>query len=94
MTWQGKRRKQLPTNWAAIRKQRLELDGYRCTATVERTNAEMRMLGSLTTQRLVGDRCTARATEVDHHLNPDDHRLSSLRSLCQNHHEQRAGQTA
>lgn len=72
MTWRGERRRQLPPDWPARRRARLELDGQQCTALDSR-----------------GYRCTARATDVDHHVTPHDHRIEALRSLCDFHHKQK-----
>lgn len=76
MAWSNKavseRRKRLPRNWHQLRRQRLELDGYRCVAIRADT----------------GERCEARATDVDHLIEmEDDHRLEALQSLCSHHHD-------
>lgn len=36
-----------------------------------------------------GQRCTVRATDVDHRERGDDHSMSNLRSLCGWHHQRR-----
>lgn len=36
--------------------------------------------------RLAGERCTHRATEVDHIVRGDDHRLSNLQAVCSDCH--------
>lgn len=84
MTWLGKRRNQLPSNWGAVRKARLEMDGYRCTAL------EMHYDGRDEQNRSMYHSvpCTHPATEVHHINGPLDHRLSSLRSICRDHHQQ------
>lgn len=82
MTWQGKRRGQLPADWAARRQARLELDGFRCTARVEppiTSSGRQKLIASM--------RCTAPATDVHHALDAHDHRVESLRSLCAEHHK-------
>lgn len=70
------RAQRLPSNWPTLRRDTLARDGHRCTAT------------SATT----GQRCKARATDVDHII-PDseggtDDR-SNLTSLCRWHHGQK-----
>lgn len=37
-----------------------------------------------------GERCTARATDVDHIVNDDNHELDNLRSLCGPHHRRKS----
>jgi hypothetical protein len=77
MTWQGKRRAQLPRDWAQRRQARLELDGFRCTAYTEFPSTEQVRVA----------RCDQRATDVHHAVDRDDHRIQSLRSLCAEHHK-------
>lgn len=83
MTWQGKRRKQLPSNWGAIRKRVLERDGYRCTHITPSANTAP-VNGVVF--GIIPMRCTERATEVHHINGPTDHRLESLRAICSYHH--------
>ena len=67
----------LPPNWEALRREQLERDGYQCRYVSPDT----------------GQRCTARATDVDHAGDAEDH--ADLRSLCSWHHRKRtAGQGA
>lgn len=93
MTWQGKRRAQLPADWAARRQARLELDGFRCTATLKDTDGLVFAAGSWERERIAealsgpGDRCPRRATDVHHELDAHDHRIEALRSLCAGHHK-------
>lgn len=65
----------LPRDWKRIRAAVLERDGWRCTEVRGDT----------------GRRCDARATDVDHMGDPDDHRLCMLRSLCAHHHRRVTG---
>lgn len=39
-----------------------------------------------------GARCPRPATEVDHRVPGDDHRMANLRSLCPHHHGLKSGQ--
>lgn len=89
MTWPrtSARRAQLPPDWPARRKARLELDQYRCTAPIT--------VGQATTESVAGmadvrvERCPARAIDVDHDRHPADHRIEALRSLCAWHHKEK-----
>ncbi len=57
------RRRPLPANWKQLRRDQLELDGYRCTHVREDTRRK----------------CTAAATDVHHYGDDDDHsKLTSL----------------
>lgn len=69
--WTGARKLELPSDWEARRKRRLEEDGYRCQWP--------------RTSRPEGI-CGAPATDVDHWVHRDDHRHESLKSLCGYHH--------
>lgn len=73
--WSGKsgRTVPLPKMWRAIRANVLKRDGYQCVQIREDT----------------GLRCGARATDVDHIKDADDHRHSNLQSLCSWHHDQK-----
>lgn len=86
MTWQGKRRQELPPDWTQRRAARLELDGYRCTAPVIVTDEAVRSEGVFPPDMRV-ERCTNPATDVDHHVAPDRHDIKDLRSLCDPHHK-------
>jgi hypothetical protein len=69
--WAGStRRSRLPANWPALRKQRLELDGYQCTAALP---SGIRCPAAATEV----DHVQAMT---------DDHSLDALRSLCGPHH--------
>lgn len=65
------RKARLPSNWNALRQQRLDLDGHKCTWWIP------------TLRR----RCGRPANQVDHkQAMTDDDRLEALQSLCQLHH--------
>jgi 5-methylcytosine-specific restriction enzyme A len=88
--WEGSTRSSdLPPEWApVIRPAILERDGHQCTWI------EGEHEGGLTTY-LAGtynpdDRCTARATDVDHAGDRDDHRPEVLRALCSWHHDRKS----
>ena len=63
----------LPPDWHHLRRKQLNADGGRCTYTSPDT----------------GLRCTARATDVHHYGNADDH--DKLTSLCSWHHNKITG---
>ena len=46
--------------------------------------------GQCTALTQAGERCDSSATDVDHIVAGDDHRLSNLRSLCAWHHKQKS----
>ena len=74
--WIGSaRRDRLPANWAALRRQRLELDGFRC----QRLLPSGVICGALATDV---DHIQAMT---------DDHSLDALRSLCGPHHRAKSG---
>lgn len=77
MAWKSRssRTTPLPPDWHRRRAKRLKMDGYRCVHIREDT----------------GQRCTERATDVDHIGEPDDHHIEMLRSLCSYHHLQKTG---
>ncbi|ARJ05491.1 hypothetical protein GCM10010988_05800 [Cnuibacter physcomitrellae] len=77
--WVGStRRSDLPKDWPKIRAQRLMIDGHRCQHI------------RVDTDRL----CNARATDVDHIGDRDDHRVEMLRSKCRYHHQQKDSRLA
>ena len=83
MAWSNKavseRRKRLPRNWTQLRRRRLEIDGYQCVAIRADT----------------GERCSDRATDVDHLVEmSDDHRIEALQSLCSHHHDAKTAAAA
>lgn len=45
-----------------------------------------------TYRNVYGERCKARATDVDHHERGDDHSHENLRSLCEWHHDRKSAQ--
>lgn len=63
----------LPRMWPAIRANVLRRDGFRCQQIREDT----------------GEKCGAKATDVDHMGDRNDHRHSNLQSLCSYHHDQK-----
>ena len=63
----------LPRAWKMIRANVLRRDNYQCVHIREDT----------------GQRCGARATDVDHIDSPDNHTHANLRSLCRFHHNQK-----
>lgn len=75
MPWGSKsgRTAPLPSNWPDLRDEQLVKDGHRCTYVSPDT----------------GQRCTARATDVDHVGAADDH--TDLTSLCSWHHDRKTG---
>lgn len=74
--WADSTRKQrLPANWVALRRQRLQMDGYRCQWPV----APDVICGVLATDV---DHLEAMT---------DDHSLEALRSLCSPHHRAKSG---
>lgn len=77
MAWKSKssRTAPLPPDWYRRRAIVLKRDGQRCVHVREDT----------------GQRCTERATDVDHIGEPDDHRIHMLQSLCSWHHRQKTG---
>ena len=75
-TWHDSdRRDRLPADWSKRRLAALERDGHRCTWVYRLDGGKVR--------------CSARAAEVDNHINNDDHALDNLRSLCHDHHAQK-----
>lgn len=66
------RSKPLPPKreWNPLREEVLKRAGYQCQAIQEDT----------------GERCKARATQVDHMGAADDHRIENLQALCARHH--------
>ena len=64
------RRERLPADWPARVAAVMERDGHRCTHVRVDTGA----------------RCTERATDVDHVVRGDDHRLENLAAKCWWHH--------
>lgn len=72
------RRASLPADWEKRRKDRLQFDNYQCTTRVQGLDGVWR-------------RCTAEATDVDHHRNRDAHGREDLRSLCGWHHDKKSG---
>lgn len=74
--WEGSdRASRLPADWNARRVVVLQRDSYACQHVRSDT----------------GRRCGARANEVDHIRNDDDHSYSNLRALCSYHHAQKSG---
>lgn len=63
----------LPKAWPMIRKNVLRRDGFMCQHIREDT----------------GEKCGARATDVDHKDDPNDHSHKNLQSLCGWHHNQK-----
>jgi hypothetical protein len=64
------RRSRLPGNWRQLVLQARQRSGGRCEFIFPN-----------------GGRCRQPANGgVDHHVDPDDHRLESLRDLCHDHH--------
>lgn len=69
------RRTRLPSNWSVRRLSVLKRDGFQCVAILRDTGA----------------RCTAPATDVDHHIVPgDDHDPANLQALCRWHHARKS----
>lgn len=62
----------LPDKWRFIRANVLRRDNYLCVKVREDT----------------GQACGAKATDVNHIGDPDDHRHANLESLCSYHHDQ------
>lgn len=77
MAWKSKssRTVPLPKDWWRLRAKRLKMDGHRCVRIREDT----------------GQRCTEKATDVNHIGEPHDHRIEMLESLCSWHHNQETG---
>lgn len=72
--WKGStRRSRLPADWPQRVAAVLKRDGYRCTHV--RVDTETR--------------CTERATDADHVVHGDDHRLSNLAAKCGYHHREK-----
>lgn len=91
--WQGStRRDTLPPDWKrGIRPTILTRDGNRCTWLGPRD----RRLDGQAARYLAGnyhdsERCTARATDVDHIDDSLNHSHNNLRSLCDSHHTYRS----
>lgn len=71
MAWEGSdRRERLPDNWDSLRRERLRLDGFRCT---------WRLASGRRCPRKATDVDHRVAMS-------DDHRLEALQSLCAHHH--------
>ena len=70
------RSSRLPSNWRVIRQRIFRRDGGRCTWAYWVEGG-----------RRV--RCERAATEVDHIVPGDDHSDANLRSLCDEHHEEK-----
>lgn len=66
----------LPKAWRFIRGNVLKRDNYQCQWVREDT----------------GLLCLAKATDVDHIDDPDNHKHSNLQSLCGYHHKQKTAQ--
>lgn len=77
MAWKStsNRTSPLPRNWKELRRFVLKRDGYQCTAIRGDT----------------GQRCTERATDVDHVGDDADHSPKNLTSLCAHHHRRKTG---
>jgi 5-methylcytosine-specific restriction endonuclease McrA len=75
--WKGStRRDTLPPDWYTVRRPFvLNRDGHRCQHVRYDT----------------GRKCGARANQVDHIDDRDDHSYRNLRSLCEWHHNQKSG---
>lgn len=74
--WKGSTRKEtLPDDWPAIRRRVLRRDRYRCQHVRYDT----------------GRKCGARANQVDHIDDRNDHRDANLQSLCEWHHNEKSG---
>ena len=72
MAWEGSdRRDRLPSDWPVIRSKVLKRDGHRCVWILQKSKT----------------RCPREATEVDHIRAGDNHKMSNLRSLCEDHHK-------
>ena len=71
------RRDYLPVDWSRRRKERLRIDGDRCTS---RVYVEGRW-----------ERCPSSATDVDHINGRDNHDVyRDLRSICEWHHDKKS----
>ncbi len=91
--WLGStRRDTLPPNWKrGIRPAILKRDGHRCTWLGPRDRAQDGQPARyLAGNYHDGERCTARATDVDHVGDSLNHADSNLRSLCDSHHKFRS----
>lgn len=96
--WAGSdRRSTLPPDWATkVRPRILTRDGHRCTwlgdldPSKDGLPGEYMQAVDWNIVHLLGNRCTARATDVDHIGDPDDHTDTKLRSLCSWHHGRRS----
>ena len=79
MAWEGStRRARLPRNWPALRKQRLEIDEYRCTWPLPS--------GARCPEPATDVDHLEEMADVD--------RIEALRSLCGPHHLQKTGRFA
>lgn len=67
---------ELPKAWRMIRGNVLRRDNYQCRWVREDT----------------GLLCLAKATDVDHIGDPDNHKHANLQSLCAWHHKQKTAQ--
>lgn len=77
--WQGSDRKErLPDDWPKLVRQVKNRDGWRCTKRLP------------SGKRCPRGRTTGHLLQVDHRVRGDDHSLSNLRSLCEEHHGQKS----
>lgn len=75
MGWENSTRKlRLPANWASLRRQRLEIDGHRCTWLLPS--------GSRCPEKATDIDHIVPMT--------DDNRIEALRSLCSGHHARKS----
>ena len=74
MPWESSdRRSRLPADWARRVSDVMKRDGGRCRAILPRSKK----------------RCPRKATDVDHIRPGDDHSLSNLQALCEEHHKRK-----
>ena len=74
----------MPDAWAtSTRKYRLPRDWHKIRARI------LKLDGYRCCWVEAGQRCTARATDVDHVVRGDDHRDENLQSLCVPHHRRK-----
>ena len=87
MAWTSSNRKaELPADWARRRALCIDNANGRCQAHTEDGYG-----WEWPTPLCIGPdyRCIKTATDADHWVSRDDHRIKSLRALCSDHHRQK-----
>lgn len=88
-SWAGStRRDTLPPDWPTIQPAILDRDHHRCTWLQGLSDGgPMEYLAGAYSNT---DRCTTRATTVDHIGDRHSHQPDNLRALCNHHHDRRS----